>query len=276
MDARLVWIVMAKEWRDVRRTRWFGLIAVIFTGLALALSYFGLAGLGTFGVTGFGRTAASLLNLVLLIVPLMGLLMGALSLAAEREQGTLVMLLAQPVTATEVFVGKFLGLAGSLASALLIGFGVSGLVILRYHGWTQVGGYAALAGLTVVLGIAHIAIGLSLSAAARRVAPVLGAALLTWLAIVFISDLGLMGTAMVLKLKPAHLLWLSLANPLQAFKLAAIQVIQGNLDFLGAGGVYAASVCGAWLIPLLTLLLGAWTVGPLLLAWVLFQRRGAG
>jgi Cu-processing system permease protein len=275
MEMRLVGIVMMKEWRDIRRARWFASMAMIFTGVTLALSYFGLAGLGTFGVTGFGRTAASLLNLVLLIVPLMGLLMGALSLAAEREHGTLVLLLAQPVTATEVFVGKFLGLALALALALLIGFGLSGLVVLRYHGWAQLDGYAALAGLTVVLGVAHIAIGLSLSAAARRVAPVLGAALLLWLVIIFISDLGLMGTAMVLKLTPAHLLWLSLANPLQVFKVAAIQAIQGNLELLGAGGVYAASVCGPWLMPLLIGLLGAWTMGPLLLAWALFHRRGA-
>ena len=275
MDAHVVWIILAKEWRDALRTRWFALIAATFTILALALSYFGLASLGTFGVSGFGRTAASLLNLVLLIVPLMGLLIGALSVAAEREHGTLVMLLAQPVTATEVFLGKFFGLALALAAALLIGFSVSGLVILRHHGWAQAGGYAALAGLTVVLGVAHIAIGLSLSASARRVAPVLGAALLAWLVVVVISDVGLMGTAMVLKLKPAQLLWLSLVNPLQAFKLAAMQALHGNLELLGAGGVYAVSVCGAWLIWLLTGLLSLWTIAPLALAWWLFRRRGA-
>ena len=66
MDLRSVRIIASKEIRDARRNRWFVLVSVIFAGLSLALSLVGLAGLGTIGVTGFGRTTASLVNLVLL------------------------------------------------------------------------------------------------------------------------------------------------------------------------------------------------------------------
>ncbi|MEZ4637033.1 MAG: hypothetical protein R2856_19120 [Caldilineaceae bacterium] len=59
------------------RNRWFVLYTLIFALLATALSTLSLSGAGTFGFAGFGRTAASLINLVLLIVPLMGLTIGA-------------------------------------------------------------------------------------------------------------------------------------------------------------------------------------------------------
>ena len=136
MEMRSVVIIMRKELRDAQRNRWVIWLATMFTGLSLALSYLGLSGLGTFGVGGFGRTAAGLVNLVVLLVPLMGLLMGAVSIAGEREHGTLLTLMAQPITGAEIVLGKFLGIAVALSSAVGIGFGLSGIVIAHLSGWS--------------------------------------------------------------------------------------------------------------------------------------------
>ena len=118
-----------KELRDAVRNRWLALYAFAFAGLALALSWTAMSGLGGYGLAGFSRTSAALINLVLLIVPLMGLTLGAMSLAGERERGSLAYLLAQPVTIGEVMLGKFIGLGLTLAAALAFGFGLAGVVI---------------------------------------------------------------------------------------------------------------------------------------------------
>jgi hypothetical protein len=131
VDASTVALVMGKELKDARRSRWFLLLAVVFAGLALALSLLGMSALGAIGGSGFGRTTASLLNLVMIIVPLMGLLMGAMSVAREREHGTLQTILAQPVVLEEVLLGKFLGLAAALLGTILLGFGLAAMVIAR-------------------------------------------------------------------------------------------------------------------------------------------------
>ena len=122
MSFRSVFIIMEKEIRDAKRNQWFVMISVLFTLLSVSLSLLGLSGLGSFGVAGFGRTAASLLNLVLLIVPLLGLLLGAMSVVGEKEQGTLLTLLAQPVTVPEIFLGKYLGAAAAVVATILLGF----------------------------------------------------------------------------------------------------------------------------------------------------------
>ena len=275
MDLTSIAVIARKEIRDARRNRWFALFAAIFTGLSLILSLLGLSWLGSVGVTGFGRTAASLLNLVLLIVPLMGLLIGALSIAGEREQGTLLSLLAQPVTTHEVLLGKFLGLAAALAAALLLGFGLSALVIARYGGLAQVGSYLVLVGFTLLLGLVYLGIGCAVSVLAPRGSAAVGLAIALWLVCVFLSDLGLMGTAIVLRLAPRQLLWLSLLNPAQAFRLAAIDAMRGNLELLGPSALYAASRFGHGLLPALTGVLVAWVLIPFGLALRLFPRRGA-
>ena len=267
-------VIMNKEVQDSQRNRWFLLFAIVFAGLALGLSLLGFSGLGTFGVAGFGRTVASLINLVMFIAPLMGLLLGSISIAGERERGSLLPLLAQPVTPTEVLLGKFFGTAASLAAAILLGFGLSGAVIGWQGGLAQLSDYLMLIGLTLLLGLAHLSVGFCLSVVISKSTTALSVALILWLAIVFLSDLGLIGTAIVLKLSPETLLGLTLLNPAQVFKLAAMQMIQGDLELLGAAGLYAADVFGELLAPVLLLLLLLWAAVPLGVAIAVFPRKG--
>jgi Cu-processing system permease protein len=250
-------------------------VSVLFALLSVSLSLLGLAGLGSLGISGFGRTAASLLNLVLLIVPLMGLLLGAMSIAGEREQGTLVTLLAQPVTASEVFIGKYFGSALALISTVLLGFGASALVIARYAGAQEIGDYLRLIAFTILLGLAYLSLGFLASVFVRRQATAVGAALFLWFTFIFLSDLGLMGTAIVLRLSPNELFWMVLVNPAQSFKLAVIGALQKSLESFGAAGLYASDVFGPWLAVVLGGILCAWILAPLGAALILFGRRCA-
>lgn len=264
-----------REVREARRNRWLWLYALVFVALASALVWLGLSALGSYGVAGFGRTGASLINLILLIVPLMGLTLGALSIAGERERGTLLFLLAQPVNAAEVLIGKYLGLAFALIAALSAGFGLSGLLIAWHGGFVQSDLYLALWGLTVLLVLLSLAVGFLISALARKGATAMGTALFVWLLLVFLSDLGVMGTALVLRLSVGQLLSLALLNPLQSFKLLAVLIVQGDLEILGPAGLYALRAFGDALVPFLLALLVGWTTLALALSVAIFRRRGA-
>jgi Cu-processing system permease protein len=274
MNARPVCLLLGKELQDARRSRWFVLMGVIFAGLALALALVGTSALGAIGSAGFGRMTASLLNLVILIVPLMGLIMGAMSVSSEREHGTLLTILAQPVLLGEVFLGKFLGLAIAFLGTLLFGFGLAALVIARQSGLPQLSVYLTLVAFTFLFGLGYLSLGFLISALTRRTASAVGIALFVWLISEFLSDLGLIGTAVALQLNPRTLLWLSLINPPQVFKLIILQGVQRNLESLGPGGLYATDVLGSALLPLLTLILAAWVILPFVLSVLLVRNRG--
>lgn len=278
MSKKIEWknilIITQKELRDSLSNRWFLLFTLIFTGLSLSLSWMGLSGLKGYGLSGFGRTTASLINLVLLIVPLMGLTLGAISLAAEREKGTLLYLMSQPISWLEVLLGKFCGIGVSLLIALFLGFGLSGVLIAWYGGTTDVGSYLILTGLTSLLGLTSLAIGLFISSIAQRTSTAVGLALFIWLFLVVIGDLGLMGSALVLKLNIVQLFTLALLNPLEVFKIGAILSLRGNLEVLGPVGLYATRSFGSQLLPLLSGLFGVWIAVFLTLTSFTFKRRG--
>ena len=264
---------MIKEIRDARRNWWFVVISILFALLSVSLSLLGLSGLGTVGIAGFGRTAASLLNLVLLIVPLMALLLGAMSITGEKEQGTLLTLLAQPISISEVFWGKFLGTAAALTTTLCVGFGLSGLVIAKYAGLDQISDYLILVGFTLLLGISFLSIGFCVSVFSKRHATAVGTSIFLWFIFLFLSDLGLMGTAIILKLSARNLLWFVLINPAQSFKLAVIGSLQKSLEAFGATGLYAYEVFGGWLPVFLTFMMVLWIAVPLTGAFVFFRKK---
>ncbi len=274
MDLINILTLAEKELRDARRNRWFILYTVAFAGLALMLAWLALSGVGTYGLAGFGRTGASLINLVLLVVPLMGLTLGALSLAGERERGTLLYLLTQPVDQAELLLGKFVGLALAVMLALVLGFGLSGLLIAWQGGATQAGNYLTMVLLAFVLALANLSLGFLISAVAGKSATAVGIALFLWLLLVFFGDLGLMGTAIVLRIEIGQLFTLALLNPLQLFKMAAILAIRSNLEVLGPAGVYAVRTYGSQLMALLVAILLAWTILPLGLTYVFFRKKG--
>lgn len=271
----IVWVLAQKELRDALRNRWFVLYALAFAVLALAFSYLALASSGLVGFAGFGRTAASLINLVLLIVPLMALTIGAQSIAGEAERGTLAYLLAQPVTRRQVFAGKYLGLALSLLAALALGFGVSGLVMtLGNAAAADPAAYVSLAGLAFLLSLAMLSVGMAVSTWTRKASVAVGVGLFLWLTFVFLGDLGMMGTSIVLRVPIPTLFTLSLLNPTQLFKTAAILTINATLDVLGPAGIYALQRYGDGLLGLLLAAVGVWIVVPALLAYARLAARG--
>lgn len=274
MDGAVIALVARKEVRDALRNRWFMLYAAAFTLLAIALSQLSLGDGGTAGVAGFGRTAAGLVNLVLLVVPLMGLTLGAQSIAGERERGTLATLLAQPVTRTEVLLGKYVGLALALGAALLLGFGLAGAWVAASGGGVEAGAYGQVVVAALLLALAMLAIGFVVSAAARRTGAATAVALFIWLALVFAGDLGLMGTSVTMRLPVRTLLALTLLNPLEAYRIGAVAAITGALDVLGPAGVYADRTFGGGLVAVLGAVLVVWTIAALGAAVVLFDRRG--
>ena len=271
---RQVLVVAGKELRDAFRNRWFLLYAVLFAVLTSALSYVSMAGTGTSGMAGFGRTAAGLVNVILLIVPLMALTVGAGAIAGERDRGTLEYLLSHPISRGELLLGKYLGTAFALLTALALGFGISMLVVAGHGRMRHIGSFLSLVLSTDVLALAMLSVGLLISVACRRSAVAVGVAILVWFVLVFLTDLGLMGSAIVFRLRVESLFGLSLLNPMQVFKMSVLGSIHASLDVLGPAGIFAARTYGARL-PLMFSLAGfAWVLIPLAAAYVLFARRG--
>lgn len=273
MRLRETALVSARELRDALRSRWFVLVAGCFFMLSFGLSMLGLAGAQRSGLAGFDRTTASLLNLALLFVPLVTLSVGALGIAGELEDGSLAMLLAQPLTRLEVFVGKYVGLLTAVAASICTGFGATGVIVGIAAGGGNVRAFLGLVGLTVLLAAATLGIGTFLSVLLRARARVIGAAFAAWLLLVYISDLGTIGVSIARNLAPAQVFILALLNPVQQARVLGTLALSTRLDVLGPVGLFGLDQFGAvGLSAILVMSLAAATLVPLAAGYALFRK----
>ncbi len=277
--ARLSWRrgVLAfarREFRECVARRWFALQTLAFAVLAVAVSFVSLAGVGSYGFAGFGRTTAGVLNLVMLVVPLMSLTAGAGTIAGERERGTLLYLLAQPVSRSEILVGKIVGLGAALCASLCLGFGFSAVVLVWRTGGTGLAAFALLVAFSCMLAIAMLSLGILVSVISRSSGMATGLSLFAWLGLVFLSDLGLMAGTLLFRLRVREVFLCGLMNPLQAFKMSVLTAMNASLDVLGPVGVYASQTVGDHGLAVFASVLAVWIVVPLTVSSVLFIRRG--
>jgi len=266
--------VARKEIRDALNSMWLLLYASLFTVLALGLSYLGERNLGSVGFENFSRTTASLLNLCLLLAPLVALSLGAGSIAGERDRGALTYLLSQPLSRSELLLGKFAGLCASIALATVAGFGVAGAVIAMFATSLNVGTYLLF--VVLVLGLIAVMTGLGLiaSVVSETRVQALGLAVLIWFIAVFVFDLLLIGTVSATSLGGGGLMLALLLNPVEIVRVLAIIHLEPDLQILGPFGSYLMERLGVGgATAILTAALVTWIAFPVTLAAWLFEGR---
>lgn len=251
------------------RSRWTQIFAVVFAALSLAVSASGYILSGGSGVQDFARTAVSLVQLVLLLVPLTSLLIGVLALAPER--GAAELLFSQPVPRATILFGKLLGLFEALAGAQAIGFGAAGLVIFSQAGEEGIGRFALLVLGSLLLTAVFLGVAALIAAggAGRRRSRALAVALVVWFASVVLFDVVALGIASLLRLGTASrvLITAVIVNPVDAVRTGTLLGVEGTAAF-GAASLaflrFTKGIAGAAL--LLSVSIAVWLVVPVWLA----------
>ena len=215
------------------RSRWTQIFALVFGALSFAVAASGYVLSGGHGVQDFARTAVSLVQLVILLVPLTSLLVGVMALAPERGAAELVF--AQPVARTTILLGKLFGLFLALAAAQAIGFGAAGLAVSWEAGDEGVGRFLLLVAGSLALTAVSLAVAAFIAAdlQGRSRARALAIALAVWFAAVVLFDVAALGAASLLRSGSAsRLLIVSvLVNPVDAVRTGVLLGIEGVTAF---------------------------------------------
>jgi Cu-processing system permease protein len=256
------------------RNKWTVIFAAIFGLLVMAISYFGTMASGELGFQGFNRTSASLLSLVLYLIPLIALMMGSQSFTAGSGDGEL--LFSQPVTRTEVMLGKVAGLFASLTAATLGGFGIGGIMISMQTGSDEVWGYAVFVGLSLLLSLVFLSIAVLISMVSGRQTKAFGLALVVWFVFVIFYDLLVMGGSLLFRERAAnYFIFLSLfGNPVDMVRVAGLIALNGEEIFGPAGAALIKFAGGSTAggAALLTSLF-AWVAVPLFASLRLLKKQ---
>jgi Cu-processing system permease protein len=254
-----------KEFRDRFRNRWVLAVALVFTVFSLMITYFGAAVQGQIGPRSIELTIASLVSLVIYLIPLIALLLGFDAIVGERERGSLDLLLALPITRLELLLGKFLGLAGALTLSTVAGFALVAVLLFQQFSYAGLYHYLGFVLSSVLLGLAFLSLAMLLSVLARDRTRASGLAIALWFALVLVFDLLLLGLLVASggELGGDAFAYLLLLNPADIFRILNIFSLDDVRRLYGLASIVPPALGQAWLMGGAMLV---WIVGPLALA----------
>jgi ABC-2 type transport system permease protein len=215
------------------RARWFVVYSLIFGGIVVLLLVFGLAESRVMGFTGLTRLLVTYIQLCVAVLPVFVLITTVRSVAGDREAGVFEYMLSLPVPLAAWYWGKMLG---RFAAVFLPVF----LAMALAAAWAAARGFAVPwghflfnTGLLVALAWAFLGIGMMISAFARSVDVAQGTAFMIWLGLLLFLDLALLGIMIREQLPPALVVGVALANPMQAFRGAAMVAFDPEMMLMG-------------------------------------------
>ena len=258
-------VIASKEFRDRIRNRWVLAVALIFSLFSVAIAYFGTAQQGEVGFRGIDVTVASLVSLVIYLVPLIALVLGYDAVVGEKERGSLELLLSMPITRFEILLGKFVGLSAALACSTVIGFGAGVLLLSGQLGMRDVYHYAGFVGSAILMGMAFLSLSLLVSVLAADRIRASGVAIGLWFFFVLIFDLLLMGALVMSQgaLSSGLFGTLLMLNPADIFRMLNIFSSEQVQNMYGLATVMPENLTNP---ALLVGIMVAWIVTPFVIA----------
>jgi len=254
--------IVKYEVRDILRSRWILFYALFFLLMTEALLRFG----------GNGANALlSLVNVVLILIPLVGILFGTMYLYGARE--FVVLLLTQPVNRRSLFAGLYGGLAMPLALSFAIGIAVPFLI----HGHEDIPYRPLILLLVAGVLLTCIFVALAFVIAVRFEDRVkgLGVAVLVWLLFTLLYDGGVLFLLHIFSDYPLEtpVLGMMLLNPVDLTRVALLM----NFDIaalMGYTGAAFEQFFGSQVgLLVASLSLTLWLVVPLLYGLRLFVKK---
>lgn len=252
--------IAGKELRERLRNRWVLAIALVFAVFSLAIAYFGGAQQGVVGFRSIEFTIASLVSLVIYLIPLIALLLGFDAIVGEREHGSLDLLLSLPLTRLELLLGKYLGLALALALSTLAGFGLVAVLLAPHLTLSGLYHFAGFVLSSLLLGLVFLSLATLISVIAGDRARASGLAIAIWFFFVLVFDLVLLGILVGSggRYGGEAFPWLLLLNPADVFRILNVFSLDEVRALYGLASV-VPSFMGS-----------PWRMGGVMLAWIVF------
>jgi len=214
-----------------------------------------------------GKGLLSLLNIVLIIVPLVSIVFSTIYIYNSAE--FIELLVSQPVKRKTLWLSLFTGLAGSLSFAFFIG---AGIPVLLFE-FSATGITMIVTG--ILLSIIFVAIALLASVKTRDKAKGIGVAILLWLYFSIIFDGLVLFILFQFSDYPVEkfMIGVSALNPIDLARVLIILKMDVSVMLGYTGAVFQDFFGNQWGIIISGIILTAWAVFPLMLSLRRFNRK---
>ena len=270
MNSSGVRAITSFTFRESIRAKWLWIFSAVYFLVAINIPILFLLAVHLLPPSYLDQFLGNLVALTFPFIPLLSLPLGSTSIVDEKESGTLQYVLSNPISKSEFFFARSLGLLISTSAVILLGFGFAAIVAFSSH----IAGYPTIGALMLLaagLNVTMLAMALVISAFVKRKTAAIGIAIFVWFIFTVISDIGLL--TLVESLNSVLSVIPVLLNPVEILTILAGIQLGGTPSLLGQVGGTTVYYMGHNTVTILLSSALVWIIVPVIAGFYIFSHQ---
>ncbi len=224
--------------KESLRAKWFLVYSLVFGGLIALFFIAGVTESQVMGFSGLSRLLLMYIQITIVILPIFILVTTVRSISGDRDNHILEYMLSFPISLRQYYWGKIIGrfitvyLPVLLAMVIAIIYGaIKGADIP----WSI---FFLYTGLLFSLSFAFLGIAFFISSFVKSSEVALGIAFFIWIFLLAFIDIALISLMMQNRFSTELIITISMLNPMEIFRIAAISLFDPELTVMGPVAFY--------------------------------------
>ena len=220
------------------RAKWFIVYSLVFGGLIALFFISGVTESQVMGFSGLSRLLLMYIQVTIVILPIFILITTVRSISGDRDNHILEYMLSFPISLKQYYWGKIIGRFITVYLPVIFAM-IIAVVYGAFKGanipWEI---FFLYTGLLFAMSSAFLGIAFFISSFVKSSEVALGIAFFIWIFLLAFIDIALISLMMQDRFSEGLIIAISLANPMEIFRVAAISLFDPELTVMGPVAYY--------------------------------------
>jgi len=249
-----LYLIAYLDLKESLRAKWFVVYSLVFGGLIALFFIAGVTESQVMGFSGLSRLLLMYIQITIVILPIFILITTVRSISGDRDSHVLEYMLSFPISLKQYYWGKVIGrfitvfLPVFFAMLIAIVYGAfKGAAIP----WNI---FFLYTGLLFAMSSAFLGIAFFISSFVKSSEVALGLSFFIWIFLLAFIDIALISLMMQERMSSGLIIFISLINPMEIFRVAAISLFDPQLTVMGPVAFYILDSMSQTLFVLVSIL----------------------
>ena len=224
--------------KESLRAKWFLVYSLVFGGLIALFFIAGVTESQVMGFSGLSRLLLMYIQITIVILPIFILITTVRSISGDRDSHVLEYMLSFPISLRQYYWGKIIGRFITVYIPVLFAMIIAiifGVIKGADIPWAI---FFLYTGLLFSLSFAFLGIAFFISSFVKSSEVALGIAFFIWIFLLAFIDIALISLMMQERFSTGLIITISMANPMEIFRIAAISLFDPQLTVMGPVAFY--------------------------------------
>lgn len=233
-----LFLIAFLDLKESIRAKWFLVYSFVFGGLIALFFIAGVTESQVMGFSGLSRLLLMYIQITIVILPIFILITTVRSISGDRDNHILEYMLSFPISLKQYYWGKIIGRFITVYLPVLFAM-IIAIIFGAFKGadipWNI---FFLYTGLLFALSSAFLGIAFFISSFVKSSEVALGLAFFVWIFLLAFLDIALISLMMQQRFDDKLIIFISMLNPMEIFRVAAISLFDMELTVMGPVAFY--------------------------------------